>query len=167
MLKRTSQFVGYLLISLFVGTLLTFATSQLGNIVEEDEVVHNLRTEVENTFSYLRKSFPDMSAEQTVDSLEQFISSVMKARLVAVSPSLGKKPNREDFRYLMSFTRGNKSIDIYVRNAYVKGEADGLDADDVVGGLCATVVVFTVLVVYAEKRRQTLVLQQEIRQLQE
>jgi len=162
LLKRTSQFVGYLLISLLVGILLTLTTSRLGNIVEEDEVAHNLKTEVENTISYFQKSFPDMSAGQTVEFLEKFISSVMKTKLIAVNPALGRNLNKKDFRYLLSFTRGNRSIDIYVKNAYVKGEADGPDADDVVGGLCATVLVFTVLVVYAEKRRQALVLQHQI-----
>jgi two-component system, sensor histidine kinase FlrB len=162
LLKRISQFVGYLLISLFVGILVTVSTTRLDNIVEEEEAAHNLKTEVENTISYFQESVPDMSPDRTIEFLEKFISSVMKAKLIAVKPSFGRALNKKDFRYLMSFTRGNRHIDIYVKNAYVKSLADGPDAEDLVGGLFATIVVFTVLVVYAEKRRQALVLQHRI-----
>jgi C4-dicarboxylate-specific signal transduction histidine kinase len=159
LLNRTSQFVGYLLISLLVGILVTLATIRLDNVVEEEEVAHNLKAEVDNTISYFQNSVPNMSPDRTIEFFEKFISSVMKTKLIAVNPSIGKKLDKDDFSYLMSFARGNRSIDIYVKNAYIKSEADGPDAEDLLGGLCATVVVFTVLVVYAEKRRQALILQ--------
>jgi signal transduction histidine kinase len=161
LIKRISQFVGYLLISLLVGSLVTLTTVRLDNIVEEEGVAHNLKTEVENTISYFQESIPDMSPDRTIEFLEKFISSVMKAKLIAVKPSLGRDLNNKDFRYLMSFSRGKSRIDIYLKNAYVKSQADGPDAEDLVGGLFATIVVFTVLVVYAEKRRQALILQHQ------
>lgn len=161
MLKRISQFVGYLLISLLVGALLTLITSRIGNVVEEEEVAHGLKIEVENTFSYFRKSFPGMSEEETLVFLEDFISSVMKTRLIAVDHAPGKHPDRRDFRYLMSLSRGKKSVDVYVKNSYITNVADGPDADDLVGGFCGTIVVFTVLVIYAEKRRQAVMLQHQ------
>ncbi len=161
MLNRTTQFVGYLLISLLVGILITLTTTRLDNIVEEREVAANVKTEVENTISYFQNSVPNMTPDQTIEFLEKFISSVMKTKLIAVNPSLGKTLDKNDFRYLLSFARGKRSIDIYVRDAYVKREAAGPDAEDFVAGLFATIVVFTVLVVYAEKRRRALVLQHQ------
>lgn len=161
MLRRISQFIGYLLISLLVGLLVTLTTVRLDNIVEEEEVVHNLKTEVANTISYFRNSVPNMSPDKTMEFLKEFISAVMKTKLTAVNPATGKTLNKKDFRYLMSLSRGKRSLDIYVKNAYIRSEADGPDAEDLAGGVFATIVVFTVLVIYAEKKRQTMVLQHQ------
>jgi hypothetical protein len=84
--------------------------------VEKQQAVHNLKTEVETTILYFQNSVRNMTPDQTIEFLEKFISAVMKTKLIAVNPSLGKNLNKNDFRYLYGLIRITSGADRTFQN---------------------------------------------------
>ncbi|MCL5238528.1 MAG: HAMP domain-containing histidine kinase [Nitrospirae bacterium] len=161
MLKRNLHYVVYLVISLGIGILVTIITSNLDNIVEEKRIRHAVRLEVKEAISAFQEAAPGSSPEQTMKFLKRFTASVMKDKVVTADPARDARPGRDKFRHIFTFSEGKRKLDVYVKDAYVESEVYGPDIPEYFGGVFATIIVFTALVVYGEKKRQALVMQQQ------
>lgn len=151
--------MGYLLASLGIGIVVALVTGNLNNMVEEREFRESVRMQIESTIASFKEAVPKASAGQVISFLKQYIGSAMQGKVI-IANSPGKYPDNKGFRYLFAFSEEGQELDIYIKNSYVRAEVDGPDAPDFFAGLSATVAAFTAIIVYSEKKRQSLLMQQ-------
>lgn len=161
MLKRVLQFVSYLIISLSFGLLVIIISGNIGIILQEKKVRQATKLEIKNAISAFKDSAPDATPDQTINFLRKFTASVMKEKVIALDPAQGKKPDRDEFKHLFTFSEGGKNIDLYIKNEYVRDEIFDLDSTELIEGVFSTIIVFTAIIIYTEKRRRALIMQQQ------
>ena len=153
---QTLRLIGYLMLSLLFGIVITAAIGSYGNGVVEK----NVRKDTENQIRNAVKSFEDAShreaPDEVIEYLREYLNTVMKDVAVGVEPGHGAtKPSREEALFLFSFIKYNWKMDIYIKKSFLKDEMFELDKPLLIEGVVATLVMFTLLVVFLEQRRQT------------
>lgn len=161
MLKRTLEFVSYLLVSLAVGMLVILLSTNLATIVEEKKVKQETEQTVQKAVVAFHKSAPGADPEQTAEFVRRFVAAAMEGKLIAVDRDPARKPDKKAYDYLFTFSEGRNPIDLYISKSYVVDEAYGPDIPQFIEGFFATVLAFTAIIMYAEKRRQTSALKRE------
>lgn len=161
MLKRVLQFISYLIISLGFGLLVVIISGNIAIILQEKKVSQATRMEIKNAISAFKDSASNATPDQTASFLKRFIASVMKDKVIVIDSAHGKKPDKDEFKYLFAFSEGENNIDVYIKKQYVRNEIFDLDATDLIEGIFSTVIVFTAFIIYTEKRRQALIIQQQ------
>ena len=160
MLKRTLQFVGFLLVSIVFGLAVTLITSNLENMAGEKKLKHEVKVEIKKVVSAFRELVPGATPGQTTEFLRRFIASTMKDKVIAVARGREHPPGRDEAAYLFTFKENKEPIDIYIENSYIRDEVYGPDWPDFIQGVIATTLMFTGLVIYSEKKRQALQMRQ-------
>ncbi|MBI3592828.1 MAG: hypothetical protein HY099_05055, partial [Nitrospirae bacterium] len=94
MSKRILQLVSYLIISLSVGIVVAFITSNLESTAEEKKLRQATRREIRNIVSAFKDSVPGTTSDQIIKFLEKFTADVMKDKVIAVDVLEGKKPDK-------------------------------------------------------------------------
>lgn len=161
MLKRILLFVSYLIISLSFGLLVVIISGNIGIILEEKKVRHATEVEIKNAISAFKDSVPNATPEQTINFLKEFTVSVMKDKVIANEGD--NKPDNEEFKYLFTFSAGGKKIDLYIKKKYIREEIFDLDLTQLIEGIFSVIIVFTAIIIYTEKKRQALIMQQEFK----
>src|SRR5208283_4226477 len=155
MSRRTLQFVIYLLLSIGIGLSVVMVTYRLENIVEEKKLRHVVKQEFKNAIATFKDSVPGARADQTLYFLRKYVGTVMESKLIAVDTAGTNKPDKKEAKYLFTLYEGGRGIDLYIKNSYVKEEVFDLDIPEFFEGVVATVLVFTILIIFTEKRRQS------------
>lgn len=155
MSKRTLQFVIYLLLSISIGLSVVMVTYNLENIVQEKKLRYVIKQEFKNAIATFKDSSPGAHADQTLYFLRKYVGIVMERKLIAVDTAGADKPDKKVAKYLFTSYEGGKGIDLYIKNSYVKEEVFDLDFPEFFEGVVATVLVFTILIIFTEKRRQS------------
>ncbi len=111
-------------------------------------------------YALLRVSSPGATSGQVMSFVTMFVSTGMSSELLAINPETDATPYSKDFRLLVSVVEGDKRMDVYMSNKYLNSQLSSYDVPDLMLGLFVTIAMFTVMVIYAEKKRQALVMQQ-------
>ena len=152
---QTIRLIGYLIVSLLFGIIITAIVGSFGNNVIERNVKRDTERQIKNAV----KSFVDADSNETPDEivhfLREYLSSVMKDKAVGIDQEQGDRvPPENEALFLFPFVEHSKHINIYIKRSYLEKEMFELDKPLVVEGGLATLVMFTLLVVFLEQRRQ-------------
>ena len=159
--RQPVQLILYLLISLCIGIVITLVLDSFDNIAVEKKIRRDLRQQIEGAAA----SFQDCAGSVKLDGvllfLKEFTDSTLKGKVLAVKPGAENHPDAEEHSFLFTYGEGEKRIDFFIVTSFLNEELAILDTPELIFGLFAAVIAFTVIVLYAEKRKQALMLQQE------
>jgi signal transduction histidine kinase len=161
MLKQSLRPILYLLIALATGIIVTLLMDQVANIAVEKRIRTELKQEITNAAASFKDSAKNPSPEETLFFIKKFSVSVMSGKIIAVNPEQETRPNSKDFTFLFTYKEGEGRIDYYIVNSFLQRELAILETPELLYGLFATILIFTLLVVYMEKKKQALAMHQK------
>ncbi len=145
-----------------IGGVLSILVYYVASISDEIKLKKTVKEEINDAVKSFNDAAPNAANEQTLLFLKLFCNTAMDSKVLAIDPSTETPPPDDQAAHLFSFTAGNKQIDIYIRKDYIKEEVFDLDVPEVFAGIIVTILVFAGLVIYAEKKRQSLVVQEQL-----
>jgi len=162
MLKQLLRPISYLLISLLIGTIATLVWDSYENIAVEKKIRSELKKEIEDAADSFKQFSRTPTPNEVVLFLKQFsASTALSSKIIAVSPDRDTKPEDKDFSFLFTYKEGGAQLDYYIVNRFLQAELDILETPELVFGVFITIVVFTFIVLYTEKRKQAKAMQQQ------
>lgn len=160
--KNTLPVIIYLLVAITIGVMVTLVTGNLDNMAEEKRLKKSVEMEVRNAVSSFKDSAPIATQDDVIRFLKEFTRTAMKNKLVAVEYGEGRRPNADDYVFLLKITEGKKRVDLYISAAFLDDEVSSVDIPDFIPGVVTTLIVFGLILFYTEKRRQLAVKQDEL-----
>ncbi|MGC2424985.1 MAG: HAMP domain-containing sensor histidine kinase [Nitrospirota bacterium] len=154
MLKRTLKLVFYLFISFLIGIIVTLVIDQYENIEVEKKLRHDITQEIEGSAASFESTVSHPDPAKTISFIKEFTTSSMKDRVLAVDPAKESSPNPEDFKFLFAYTTAGRKINFYLRSSFLEDELAILDRTELIYGIITTIVIFSFMVLYSEKRRE-------------
>lgn len=149
------RYTGFLIFSLSFGIFVTLIVSDVENMVQEKKIKEDTKNKIEGVAAAYRYSEKGTTPEKTAAFLKNFIVIVMQDRVVAVDATRGRQ-KINDAKHLYTFIDEPVRLDIYIKKSYLKKTAHAIDPPDLIEGFIVTLVVLTSLVLYSERKRQTL-----------
>lgn len=150
------RYIGYLIFSLSFGVIVTLIVSNMENIVQEKKIKEETKKEIRNIANSYKHSVKEANSDKIVVFLKNYINSVMEDKLVAVDTADGGRLNDSNLKFLFTFTDEQEKIDIYMKKIYLKKTVYAIDPPDLVEGFIVTLIVLTSIILYSERKRQTL-----------
>lgn len=161
MVKQSLRLVLYLVISLVFGIIITLTLDQFENVSVEKNLRKALELEVRNATASFKETASNVSDEEVISFIKQYSSVVMKDKIIAVDRTQNSRTNNNEFKFLFSFSEGGKFIDFYIKNSFLEDELAVLDTPELIFGIFVTIVAFTSIVFYTERKRRTMLIQQQ------
>lgn len=162
MLKQISTIVFYLIISIVAGIITTLFADSIENGRVEKKIRKTLESNVRNAVASFKDSSPDATAEDEVDFAKEYAMNVMRDKLVAREHMTGRPPESDEaLLFLFTLKMKNHVLDFYLQKAFLKSELTILDLTDYISGIAATIVVFTIIMVYTEYKKRVRTIQQQ------
>lgn len=127
---------------------------------EGKRIKKELISDIRNTAHAFKKFTSRPDAENTTIFMKDYIATVLSEEVIAVDISAGETPKLTDAIYLFAFEEGAHRLDIYIKKTYFDNETEVMDAGIIIEAIVVTVIVFTVLLIYSEKKRQALAMQE-------
>lgn len=158
--RHTAMLIVYLVLSLGIGTLVTVSVDNYEDVTTAKEILRDEGQELTDAVRAFKVSSPGATSGQVMSFVTMFVSTGMSSELLVINPETDATPYSKDFRPLVSVVEGDKRMDVYMSNKYLNSQLSSYDVPDLMLGLFVTIAVFTVMVIYAEKKRQALVMQQ-------
>ena len=162
MLKRTLKLVLFLFISFLIGIVVTLAIDQYENIAVEKKLRHDTVQEIKDAVESFESTVSNPDPAKTVSFIREFTASSMQERVLAVDPANGSSPNPKDFKPLFYYTTAGRKIDFYLRSSFLEDELAILDRTELIYGIITTIVIFSFMVLYSEKRREAALVNLEL-----
>jgi signal transduction histidine kinase len=156
MLRQVLNILLYLIVSLFIGTLVTLLVDEIQNV----EVDKRLRTGMESTIKDALSSYKESSTQHTSNEdiifIKKFVATVMKDKIIARQRGSGDIPETYDHDLYIFTMKKNEdyTFDFYLQKDYLKSELAILDVPDYISGVVATIVLFTSIVLYIENKKR-------------
>jgi len=162
MLKQLLRPISYLLVSLLIGIIATLVLDSYVNIAVKKKVQSELQREIEDAAA----SFKEFSTTSTPDEVLLFLkkfsaSPTLSHKIIAVNSDSEIKPGNKDFTFLFTYKEGDASIDYYIVNSFLQAELDILETPELIFGVFITILVFTSIVLYTEKKKQAEAMQKQ------
>lgn len=161
MLKQILRLVSYLLFSLIFGIIVTLTLDQFENVAVEKNLRKALEIEIRNAAASFKEAAHNIGPEEVISFIKEYSSMAMREKIIAVDRTLSSRPNKKEFRFLFTFSEGGRSIDFYIKSSFLEDELAVLDTPELIFGVFATIVAFTSIVFYSEKKRRTKLMQQQ------
>ncbi|MER3447518.1 MAG: hypothetical protein C4291_12095 [Candidatus Dadabacteria bacterium] len=161
MIKQSLRLVLYLVVSLAFGIIITLMLDQIENISVEENLRKTLESEIRGAAASFKEATKDVSDEKVTSFIKQYSSVVMKDKIIAVDRAQNSWTNNNKSRFLFTFSEGGRFIDFYIKDSFRENELVVLDTPELIFGVFATIVAFTSIAFYTEKRRQTKIIQQQ------
>lgn len=155
------RFIVYLLFAITMSTIVVFITGSLEKNTEEKRIKKELKSDIGNTARTFKKFTSGPDAENTITFMKDYLATVLFDEVFVVDISAGEKPAFTDAIYLFAFEEGAHRLDIYIKKSYLDNETEVIDAGIIIEAIVVTIIVFTVLLIYSEKKRQALVMQEK------
>ena len=162
MSKQPLRLILYLLVSLITGIAVTLVMDSVENIAVEKKIRKELEQEIRVAAASFKKSAGTSSPQVVAGFIRDFTASALSGRIITTNPNFDYKPDRWKFSFLFSYKEGDEKLDFYILNSYLKDELAILDIQELFIGLIITIVVFTGIILYSEKKKQVAVLSQQI-----
>lgn len=161
-MKQSLRLVAYLLVSLLTGITVTLLMDSFENIAVEKRIRHELEQEIKGAAAAFKDSAKDPTAGDVLHFIREYSTNSLNGKIIAVNPDYEKKPNIADYSFLFTYRAGAGRIDYYILNSFLKGELAILDTPELLFGIFTTITVFTLIVLYMEKRKQATRLYQQL-----
>ena len=110
--------------------------------------------EIKDAVASFESTVSNPDSAKTISFIKDFTASSMKDRVLAVDPAKESSPNPEDFKSLFDYTTAGRKIDFYLRSSFLEDELAILDRTELIYGIITTIVIFSFMVLYSEKRRE-------------
>jgi signal transduction histidine kinase len=162
MSKEILRHIVFLLVSLFVGTAGTLIIDGFENIKVEKRIREELTEEIRSAASAFKEIRKGSTADEVVIYLEKFSQFALSSRVRAVRPSRGEKPSAQDLSFLFSYMEKGSRIDFYLLRSSLKSHLVVLDRPALVFGLLAATIVFSLILVYSEQKKQAQIMNRRI-----
>ncbi|MGO9138393.1 MAG: ATP-binding protein [Syntrophales bacterium] len=162
MLKHSLHPILYLLVSVLIGIAVTLLMDSFANIAVEKKIRSELKQEIEAAATSFKESDKTATPNEVLFFLKKFSSSSLSDKIIAVDSNEEKKVDSRNFSYLFTYTEGNGHIDYYIVNSFLDRELAILETPELMYGLFTTIFVFAFIVLYKEKKKQALVMQQQL-----
>jgi hypothetical protein len=154
MIKQSLKLVLFLVAALVAGIIATLLLDQFKNVAVEKNLRKALEMEIRDAAASFKATAKSANPEEVISFMKQYSSTAMKDKVVAVNQTPGDRPNKDEFKFLFTFTEGGHPIDFYISTAFLENELAILDTSELIFGVFVTVMVFAFIVIYAEKRKQ-------------
>lgn len=163
MIKQSLRLVLYLVISLVFGIIITLILDQIENISVEKNLRKALESEIKGAAASFKEVTKDASDEKVISFIKQYSLVVMKDKIIAVDRTQTQNSwtNNNKSKFLFTFSEGGRFIDFYIKDSFLEDELAVLDTPELIFGVFATIVAFTSIAFYTEKRRQATIIQQK------
>lgn len=154
MIKQTIILVSYLMVSISIGITVTFTADKLGNVAQEEKIRKVVKSEIRNAIDSFKESSHDATSDEVINFIKSLSTKAMKDRIIAIDPAKEDKPKSNEFKFLFKFTEREKSIDLYLKNSFLEDELAILGAIEQIYGIVTTLVIFSFIVLYTQKKKQ-------------
>jgi signal transduction histidine kinase len=161
MLKQTLRLLLYLLASLVTGIVVTLAMDSFENVAVEKRIRKGLEQEVRAAAAAFKNAAAHPSSGQVLLFVREYAASALKGKVIAVDPVRDAKPNASAYASLFTYREPGGEVDFYIVTPFLKNELAVLDLPELAFGLFTTVIVFTFITFFTEKRKQVRALRQQ------
>jgi signal transduction histidine kinase len=162
MIREIRRHIVYLLVSLLVGTSGTLIIDSFENVTVEKKIRADLTEEIRSAADAFKDLRKNATPAEVVLFLEKFSQFALSTRVKAVQPSHGDIPASKDLSFLFSYTERGSRVDFYLVRSSLKSDLVVLDRTALVIGLLAAMIVFSLILVYTEKKKHTLIMTRRI-----
>jgi len=153
--SQTIRLIGYLIVSILVGVLITTIIGNYGNKVIEENAKQETKDQIDKAILSFRDAADNETSEEVIRYVKQYVNTVINDQVVGIDRAQGDKiPKEKDALFLFTFKEGGKSIDIYIKKSYLEKEMFELDIPLLIEGIMTTLVVFTLMVILLEQKRK-------------
>ncbi len=158
-LMQTLKIVLALVVSLLAGVIVMMITDSIADPAVEKNVRRELATDVRQALNAFEESAGGASSDAE-RFVRKYVATIMKDR-VAVYEHTDPPAAKDHELYLDTLREPRFSLDLYLKEAYLRSKQTDLDVVDYVAGLTAVVVSFTFIVLSLEYRRRKRSLQHQ------
>lgn len=162
-MKQTVRLISYLIFSIFVGIIVTFTSDKLGNIAETEKIKKAVESEIRNAIDSFKESSHNVTPDEVLDFIKRLSTKVMKAKIIAIEPTEDNIQNNNKFKFLFKFIEGKKSINFYLKNSFLEDELAILSTIEQIYGIVTTVIIFSFIMIYTQKKRESEIKHTELR----
>jgi len=162
MLKETVRHIVYLVISLLIGTAVTLILDGFENIKVEKRIRKELTEEIRSAAYAYREARKSAAPAEVVLYLEKFSQFALHHKIKAVIPDREAWNAPKDLTFLFAYLERGKRIDFYLVRSSLKRELVVLDRPALLFGLLIATIIFSLILVYTEKKKQALLMNRRI-----
>jgi signal transduction histidine kinase len=153
--SQTIRLIGYLIVSILVGVLITTIIGSYGNKLIKENAKEETKDQINKAIMSFKDAANSETPEEVVRYVKQYVNTVINDQVVGIDLALGDKiPKKDTAFFLFTFTEHGKSIDIYIKRSYLEKEMFELDMPLLIEGIMATLIVFTLMVILLEQKRK-------------
>jgi signal transduction histidine kinase len=149
-------------ISLLIGTVVTLIIDGFENIKVEKKIREELTEEIRSAASAFKETKKSYTPTEVFLFLEKFSHSALNNRVKAVVPGHDGSQASNDLSFLFTYVERERRIDFYLIRSSMKSELVVLNRSALIFGLLVATIVFFLILVYSEKKKQALLLNRRI-----
>ena len=164
MSETSLRLIVYLLFSLLAGVIVTEITDIFENITIEKSLRRELEQEIRMATASYMKSAKAHTSEEIVNFITEFTNSALEGKVTAVKHAPEETPPPKS-AFLFTYEAGGEKRDFYISTPYLREELANLDLPELIFGLIMTIVVFTSLVLYMDKKNQLTALNHQFKRV--
>jgi signal transduction histidine kinase len=162
MLKQTLKIVSYLVVSLFIGIVITLLVDSTEDVAVEKRIRKTVEDNIKNAVASFRESDVHPTPHDEKSFILKFVDTVMVDKAVVREHARDRLPGTDvDAVFLFTLQGKDYALDVYLQNKYLKSELALLDMPDYITGIVATIIVFTFTVFFTENKKRTLLMKQQ------
>lgn len=140
--------------------MVTMIVSSVENMTQEKKAKEVAKKEIKDAAKSYKYSVKDAASNEIMAFLKNYIAIAMKDKLAA-DDAFDDKVQSEDLKHLFTFHDGQAKLDIYIRKSYLKKIVYAVDPPELIEGFVVTIIVFLSIIIYSERKRQTLKLRRQ------
>ena len=160
MLRNFLRLVCYLIFSVFIGIAVTLVMDSFENVAVEKRIRTELREGIMAAAVAFKKSAVEPSTAQVIAFVKGYTITVLKGKVRVGDSTQTEKPSDTDYSFLFSYREASEKVDFYIVKSFLKDELAVLEKPELIFGIFTTILLFSGIVFYAEKKKQVVALQQ-------
>jgi signal transduction histidine kinase len=163
MLKQTLKIVSYLVFSVLIGIAVTLLADSTEDATVEKRIRSTVEGNINNAVASFKESAVHPSSRDEENFIIKFVDTVMADKAVVRERASDRLPGTadQDLSFLFTLSGTDYSLDVYLRQKFLKSELALLDLPDYIIGIMTTIVVFSFTVYFTENKKRTLLMKQQ------
>jgi len=159
--KQPLRLISYLLISLVVGIMVTLVMDSFENIAVEKRIRKELEQEIRTAGTSFKNNARSPALKEVTNFAVEFSNSAMRSKVVVIDPAYDKKPDNQKLDFLFTYEVGDEKLDFYILKSYLDNELAILEIPELFSGIFITIVLFTSIVLYFDRKNQAVIINQQ------
>jgi signal transduction histidine kinase len=161
--KQPLNIVLYLIVSLFIGSMVTLLVDKIQNVEVDERIRTSMESNIRNALSSFKESSAQHTSADEVIFIKKFVATVMKDKITAQEREPGGIPETKNpALFMFTLKSDDYRVDFYLQDSYLKSELAILDVPDYISGIVATVIVFTFIILYTENKKRMASIQHDL-----